>query len=243
MLPFPPTRIPLSFSTVVQLGFASFRYAAFIVGRLGSLISMRIWSLHPRYLDSKGLVACWREVLLARHVLLGLTKGYTQHPQLVRFRAAPRPVEAIDAYLTSLYDEATRRNYKFDPTKFVVTGVQRRCENAEGLPKKRARKQLSGSKRVREDATAPQVTHDGASVPSVSVTSGQIAFEVEHLLGKLKVRDPARHAAVLAELALRAEALPKTSSRKRPPSLSKVGLDPHPLFEVTEGGVEEWERP
>jgi hypothetical protein len=30
---------------------------------------MRIWSLHPKYLDSKGLVALWRESLLAKNVL------------------------------------------------------------------------------------------------------------------------------------------------------------------------------
>ena len=47
---------------------------------------MRIWSLHPRYLDAKGLVAVWRETLLAKHVLEGKTKGYKNHPQLNRFR-------------------------------------------------------------------------------------------------------------------------------------------------------------
>ena len=29
---------------------------------------MRIWSIHPRYLDARGLVALWREALLARAV-------------------------------------------------------------------------------------------------------------------------------------------------------------------------------
>ena len=46
---------------------------------------MRLWSLHPKYLDIKGLVACWREGLLARKVLLDQTKGYKNHPQLIRF--------------------------------------------------------------------------------------------------------------------------------------------------------------
>ena len=32
---------------------------------------MRLWSLSPRYLDVKGLVAVWREGLLADAVLLG----------------------------------------------------------------------------------------------------------------------------------------------------------------------------
>lgn len=32
---------------------------------------MRLWSLHPSYLDAVGLVALWREGLLARKVLQG----------------------------------------------------------------------------------------------------------------------------------------------------------------------------
>ena len=32
---------------------------------------MRLWSLHPCYLDPAGLVAVWREGLLARAVLRG----------------------------------------------------------------------------------------------------------------------------------------------------------------------------
>lgn len=39
---------------------------------------MRIWSLHPSYLDAKGLVALWRETLLAQKVLLGATVGYPE---------------------------------------------------------------------------------------------------------------------------------------------------------------------
>lgn len=79
---------------------------------------MRIWSVHPAYLDVKGLVALWRETLLARHVLLGLTKGYTNHPQLDRFKATTEPVQCIDYYLSVVYDEALKRGYHFNETKF-----------------------------------------------------------------------------------------------------------------------------
>jgi hypothetical protein len=51
---------------------------------------MRIWSIHPKYLDIKGLVALWREALLAKHVLEGRTKGYRNHPQLDRFKLADK---------------------------------------------------------------------------------------------------------------------------------------------------------
>lgn len=63
---------------------------------------MRIWSLHPCLLDRRALVACWRETLLAQKVLRGLTRGYTNHPQLIRFRAHPQPLEAVAAYLSRL---------------------------------------------------------------------------------------------------------------------------------------------
>lgn len=78
---------------------------------------MRIWSLHPKYLDAKGLVALWRETLLAQHVLEGKTKGYTNHPQLIRFKAVENPQEAINQYLAEVWEEATIRGYKFDRTK------------------------------------------------------------------------------------------------------------------------------
>ena len=63
---------------------------------------MRIWTLHPKYLDPQGLVALWREALLARAVLRGETRGYRHHPQLQRFQAQAAPRSAINAYLTSV---------------------------------------------------------------------------------------------------------------------------------------------
>jgi len=78
---------------------------------------MRIWSLHPKYLDSKGLVALWRETLLAKKVLMGNTKGYKNHPQLNRFNSSDFPVELIDQYLLEVFYEAEFRGYSFDKTK------------------------------------------------------------------------------------------------------------------------------
>ena len=78
---------------------------------------MRIWSVHPKYLDAKGLVALWRETLLAKNVLEGNTKGYKNHPQLNRFKAEENPLEAINQYLAEVWDEATRRGYNFDRNK------------------------------------------------------------------------------------------------------------------------------
>lgn len=78
---------------------------------------MRLWSLHPKYLDAKGLVALWREALLAQKVLLGETRGYRHHPQLYRFLDRGSAISDIGAYLKVVADEADRRGYKFDRNK------------------------------------------------------------------------------------------------------------------------------
>lgn len=89
---------------------------------------MRLWSIHPSYLDAAGLVALWREGLLARKVLSGQTKGYTRHPQLLRFQEMPNPVRAMDAYLQAVHDESMRRGYRFDRRKIVS------CQPVPRLP-------------------------------------------------------------------------------------------------------------
>jgi hypothetical protein len=80
---------------------------------------MRLWSIHPKYLDSKGLVALWREALLAQAVLAGETSGYRNHPQLDRFRQSADPVGAISTYLWGVYQESLQRDYDFDISKIA----------------------------------------------------------------------------------------------------------------------------
>lgn len=82
---------------------------------------MRLWSLHPKYLDTRGLVALWREALLAQEVLRGNTVGYRHHPQLERFRAHSAPLTAMSLYLQTVYAEALTRGYAFDRRKFRAT--------------------------------------------------------------------------------------------------------------------------
>ena len=83
---------------------------------------MRLWTVHPRHLDAAGLVALWREALLAQAVLLGRTRGYTKHPQLERFQAAADPLACIAVYLRAVADEATSRGYAFDAARIVTSG-------------------------------------------------------------------------------------------------------------------------
>ncbi len=78
---------------------------------------MRLWSIHPKYLDAAGLVALWREALLAQKVLYGKTKGYKHHPQLIRFRTQQNPKHAIAYYLDEIWQEAHRRGYHFHRCK------------------------------------------------------------------------------------------------------------------------------
>ncbi|MEA2572623.1 MAG: hypothetical protein QOI24_4624 [Acidobacteriota bacterium] len=93
---------------------------------------VRLWSIHPRYLDPVGLVALWRESLLAQAVLRGLTRGYTRHPQLIRFREHAEPHAAIAAYLRSVADEAERRGYSFDRSKIASAATAASIEVADG---------------------------------------------------------------------------------------------------------------
>jgi hypothetical protein len=93
---------------------------------------MRLWSLHPKYLDTKGIVALWREALLAQAVLRGDTRGYRHHPQLERFKAAPKPMHAIAAYLSAIHREAECRNFIFDVSKIGPGQLKERIPVTQG---------------------------------------------------------------------------------------------------------------
>jgi len=109
---------------------------------------MRIWSLHPKYLDAKGLVALWRESLLAKQVLEGKTKGYKNHSQLNRFKNSGNALDYINSYLTSVYENSLERGYNFNknkvnldfmPTKLTVTDKQIKFEMKHLLKKLKTR--------------------------------------------------------------------------------------------------------
>ena len=125
---------------------------------------MRLWSLHPEHLDRAGLVACWRESLLAQAALLRPEGGYGRHPQLDRFRASPVPLATAGRYLEAIADEADARGYRFDRTRI----------------------------RVRRPDDAEQANRDAGpdAVSLLVVTDGQLAHERAHLLAKLDARAP-----------------------------------------------------
>ena len=150
---------------------------------------MRIWSAHPSLLDRRALIACWRESLLAQKVLRGLTRGYTNHPQLIRFRAHSQPVEAIGSYLHGLADEAQLRGYSFN-------------------------RSLIAAER-------------GKNLDSIPVTEGQLAYELSFLAHKVAGRDVDWEPILTERLA----------------KFTQVGKPAvHPVFEVTPGEIEAWEK-
>ena len=93
---------------------------------------MRLWSLHPGYLDARGLAALWREALLAQAVLGGETKGYRNHPQLKRFRAVAGPAALIAEYLRAVRAESIKRGYRFDKSKIGRLRTSTRLDVTSG---------------------------------------------------------------------------------------------------------------
>ena len=147
---------------------------------------MRIWSLHPCLLDRRALVACWRETLLAQKVLRGLTRGYTNHPQLIRFRAHPQPLEAVATYLSGLADEADARGYSFNR---ALIG---------------AGEDITGENRAGENS-ADKAENPYASVARVPVPFGQLEYELAFLQHKVAGRDPEWEHRLSERLAARGE--------------------------------------
>jgi hypothetical protein len=125
---------------------------------------MRLWTLHPKYLDRAGLLALWREALLAQAVLRGETRGYRNHPQLIRFRNHPETQAAIGAYLTGILGEALRRGYHFNPAKIGP------CRDVPAIPVTRGqllyeRDHLLGKLIVRDCAACRVLTKDDEPDP------------------------------------------------------------------------------
>ena len=142
---------------------------------------MRLWSLDPKYLDRAGLLAVWRESLLAKKVLEGKTKGYKNHPQLERFKNNSDFLNQINHYLNGIFQEAKNRNYNFNQKKISLLKPLRK---------------------------------------RIKVSSGQLVYEFQHLLKKLKIRD-----------------------RKKYQELKKIKkAKAHFLFSVVSGPVAKWEK-
>jgi hypothetical protein len=136
---------------------------------------MRIWSLHPQHLDAKGLVALWRETLLAQKVLLGETKGYRNHPQLTRFKNHPDPLAAIAAYLQEVLREAERRGYHFNAGKILGKGTKAKIRVTDGQIAYELG-HLRAKLKVRDPAACERLVQFGSPLinPLFRVVSGEV---------------------------------------------------------------------
>lgn len=178
---------------------------------------MRLWSIHPKYLDKAGLIAAWREALLAQSVLIkgeysekrsmcyaqnGQPKGYYStktiitpyynHPQLERFKKCDYPLRALGQYLTEIYEEAKNRGYKFDANKIEYFYC--------------------------------------FSVDNLTVTTGQLEYELNHLQNKLWLRD--KHQWYKN----------KRESERLSIYITVKVIEPNPIFKVINGQIESWEK-
>jgi hypothetical protein len=136
---------------------------------------MRLWTIHPSRLDPQGLVALWREALLARAVLRGRTEGYRHHPQLDRFRAHPTPRRAISVYLAGVYDEASARGYSFDRAKVGPVTVCPRITVTDGQLDHEWERLLGKLRRRSPDVYRRLVRMSPAPHPIFRVVRGPVA--------------------------------------------------------------------
>lgn len=150
---------------------------------------MRLWSLHPRMLDQKGLGSVWREGLLAKAVLSNKTKGYRHHPQLERFKKHPAPVLAVCSYLVNVWNEAHSRGYNYD---FSKTGIM------SPIP-----------------------------VDRIPVTKGQVQYEIQFLLKKMRKRDRQMYNIIHKEVNAAEFSMERAVA---------------PMFFVVDGEIESWEK-
>lgn len=80
---------------------------------------MCLWSIHPKYLDKYGLMALWREGLLAQQALSVTNTQYIKYSELERFKNNENPIKAIGSYLCYVAAERARRGYKFTHEKIL----------------------------------------------------------------------------------------------------------------------------
>lgn len=188
--------------------FNYFTFNNYDYGRAGG-ITMRLYNIHPKYLDQKGLCGLWAESLLAQSVLL---KGeFSEHPQTphTRLRRTPywnhpalnrfkgdKAIYLIGNYLHGVAEEGIKRGYKFDINKIEI--------------------------------------HIPYVHQLLTVTKGQLVFEISHLLKKLKQRDRKKYIEISKEIEWREGANYLYYNESK--------IQAHSLFKIIEGGKEQWER-
>ena len=138
---------------------------------------MRLWSLHPKYLDAKGLVALWREALLAQKVIQGKTKGYKKHPQLKRFKKYEDSIKAIGCYLSYVYEEGKKRGYNYSKKKIESYNSCKGIINVNNKQLKYEFEHLKNKLRIRDSKLYKQIIkieEDLEANPAFRLIEGEI---------------------------------------------------------------------
>lgn len=230
---------------------------------------MRLWSLSPALLDRAALIACWREGLLAQKVLAGLTKGYTKHPQLTRFRAHPDPMAAIGFFLGDVQREASARGYTFNaglithPAEVFASAIEAAVKIEAEIEAETGREiareilDVGEIKREGEVKTEGEIAIEGRSEDEVEKdlkveleleTEKELERQLElekflQAIGEASPMIPVNEGQIAYEL----EWL-RTKVRKRDPDWLTVLADARPetaagaTFSVVPGGIEDWEK-
>lgn len=195
---------------------------------------MRLWSIHPCYLDSKGLIALWRESLLAQACLL---KGeYTVCP------------ECNGSCIKGDNGEYPLRCKKCNPFGEIKTPYYNHPqlirfketlnENAINIylyhiwyeANKRGYK--FNHNKIPQIDVIEQIKDSDHN--KLTVTKGQLVFEISHLLKKLKIRDRKKYLEVSKEIEWREGANHLYYNENK--------IKANPIFKIVNGNKEEWEK-
>lgn len=102
---------------------------------------MRLWTIHPKYLDGKRLTSQWKEGIQMMHIWKEIGEnpepakrlGYVSHPQVRRLSnllVADSGLISLllHQHLTAVHEESVQRSYSFN--KKLIDDLAPDCKNA-----------------------------------------------------------------------------------------------------------------
>lgn len=186
---------------------------------------MRLWSLHPSYLDRAGLLAVWREGLLAQSVLLKgeYDKCACENGKIcVGVSLTERFIyeecfncNGTGKIKTPYYNHPQLERFKGKDLTYIILYLREIFKEGE---KRGYKFRLDKIKELPMTIKHPKLT----------VTTGQLEYELWLLQEKLKKRDIGQFAANLYNVYDK--------------EMKIEELKPHPLFEIIGGEIEKWEK-
>jgi hypothetical protein len=91
---------------------------------------MRVWTIHPKYLDDKGLGGVWMDALLVQKLVHGGECGnYRKHPQCQRWLKGPMERYLLSIYLIEVWLEAKMRGFDYKHEKITMVDAPNSASN------------------------------------------------------------------------------------------------------------------